>query len=116
MIDTGIGQMPSTGHRSRRHGHQHRLRRCAAGSQPDRPVCLECLDRRPFAIFPLSDNTCLFQAINAPLQQRTPALDLDFTRANAFPADYETDVELEWSNPSKSSLLLTLLTLLSPCP
>ena len=65
---------------------------------------------------PPSDATCLFQAINAPLQQRTPALDLDFTRANAFPVDYETDVELEWSNPSKSSLLLTLLTLLSPCP
>jgi hypothetical protein len=44
-LDAGIGQMPSIGHRSLRHGHEHRLRRRATGGQPDRPVCLECVDR-----------------------------------------------------------------------
>ena len=29
-------------------------------------------------------------------------LDLDWTRANNFPADYETDLDLAWSNPSES--------------
>ncbi len=41
-----------------------------------------------------------FQAINGPLQQRTSILDLDFSRANTFPQDYDTDLESEWSNPS----------------
>lgn len=43
---------------------------------------------------------CHFQAVNAPLQQRTRALDLDVTRANTLPVDYETNIELEWANPS----------------
>lgn len=42
-----------------------------------------------------------FQAINSPLQQRANILDLDWSRANALPADYETDLESEWSNPSR---------------
>ncbi len=41
------------------------------------------------------------QAVNAPLQQRAIALDLDTTRANAFPVDYDTDLEYDWSNLSK---------------
>lgn len=43
-----------------------------------------------------------FQAINGLLQQRSKALDLDLIRANQLPDDYDTDLESEWSNPSKS--------------
>ena len=35
------------------------------------------------------------------MQQRGTVLDLDSTRANTFPADYDTDLEYVWSNPSK---------------
>ena len=35
------------------------------------------------------------------LEERAGALDLDTIRANAFPADYETDIELPWANPSE---------------
>ncbi|CAF1286286.1 unnamed protein product [Adineta ricciae] len=37
-------------------------------------------------------------AINGPLQQRITTLDLDFSRANEFPYDYDTDVEFKWSD------------------
>ena len=40
-------------------------------------------------------------AINGPLQQRTTVLDLDYSRANTFPQDYDTDLESDWSNLSK---------------
>ncbi len=40
-------------------------------------------------------------AINGPLQERTTVLNLDYSRANAFPQDYDTDLESEWSNLSK---------------
>ena len=40
----------------------------------------------------------LSQGANGPLQERTSILDLDWTRANAFPTDYETDLDLDWSN------------------
>ncbi len=43
--------------------------------------------------------------MNGPLQQRTSVLDLDWTRANAFPVDYDTDLEYVWSNPSKIPIL-----------
>ena len=36
-------------------------------------------------------------AVNGPLQQRTTVLDLDAARSNAFPEDYETDLESQWS-------------------
>jgi len=39
--------------------------------------------------------------VNGPLQQRMNVLDLDFSRATAFPDDYDTDLESEWSNLSK---------------
>ena len=39
--------------------------------------------------------------MNGPLQQRTIVLDKDLSRATALPDDYDTDVESEWSNPSK---------------
>ncbi len=39
--------------------------------------------------------------MNEPLQERGNILNLDFTRANAFPDDYDTDLESVWSNPSK---------------
>jgi len=38
--------------------------------------------------------------VNGPLQQRTTVLDLDSTRANSFPADYDTDLESVWSDLS----------------
>jgi hypothetical protein len=41
--------------------------------------------------------------VNGPLQQRGNILDLDFTRANAVPDDYDTDLESLWSNLSKFS-------------
>ncbi len=44
----------------------------------------------------------IFQAINGPLQQRTSILDLDDIRANTFPQDYDTDLESDWSNLSKT--------------
>ncbi|CAF1188688.1 unnamed protein product, partial [Adineta ricciae] len=43
--------------------------------------------------------TNVLTAINGPLQGRTTALDLDYSRANDFPADYDTDLESAWSNP-----------------
>ncbi|UJR16137.1 hypothetical protein I4U23_003048 [Adineta vaga] len=39
-------------------------------------------------------------AINSPLQERTTILDLDYSRANSLPKDYDTDVESEWINPN----------------
>lgn len=39
--------------------------------------------------------------MNSPLQERTPVLDLDSSRATAFPADYDTDVESDWSRFSR---------------
>ena len=35
------------------------------------------------------------------MQERTTILNLDSYRANKFPDDYDTDVELAWANPSK---------------
>ena len=45
---------------------------------------------------------CLLQAVNKPLQARGNPLDLDFTRANTPPEDYDTDLESAWNNESKS--------------
>jgi hypothetical protein len=42
-----------------------------------------------------------FQAVNGPLQQRTTILDADFSSATAFPDDYDTDIEFDWSDLSK---------------
>ena len=44
----------------------------------------------------------LLQAVNKPLQARGSPLDLDFTRANTPPDDYDTDLESSWNNESKS--------------
>ena len=43
------------------------------------------------------------KAVNGPLQQRTVTLDLDASRANRVPADYDTDPESPWANPSTYS-------------
>ncbi|CAF1313923.1 unnamed protein product [Adineta ricciae] len=40
----------------------------------------------------------VLNAVNGPLQERTIVLDLDSSRANAFPQDYDTDLESEWNN------------------
>jgi hypothetical protein len=39
--------------------------------------------------------------VNGPLQQRTSVLDSDSLSSTVLPDDYETDLESEWSNPSK---------------
>jgi hypothetical protein len=44
--------------------------------------------------------------VNGPLQQRTNVLDLDSSRATAFPDDYDTDLQLPWSNLSKRFSLM----------
>lgn len=41
------------------------------------------------------------KAVNGPLQQRTNVLDLDYSRSNTLPDDYDTDLESEWSNLSE---------------
>ncbi|CAF1129895.1 unnamed protein product [Adineta ricciae] len=38
-------------------------------------------------------------AVNGALQERTAVLDVDYSRANDFPADYDTDLDSAWSNP-----------------
>ena len=47
------------------------------------------------------------------MQQRIPALDLDFSRANEFPYDYDTDVEAEWSDLSRTVYCLMMNILIS---
>ncbi|CAF1602837.1 unnamed protein product, partial [Adineta ricciae] len=42
----------------------------------------------------------VMNAVNGPLQQRTLVLDSDFSQANSFPSDYDTDLESAWSNPN----------------
>ncbi|UJR08126.1 hypothetical protein I4U23_012402 [Adineta vaga] len=37
-------------------------------------------------------------AVNGPLQERIIILDIDYSRANSLPEDYDTDIESEWSN------------------
>ena len=54
-------------------------------------------------------NLLVFKAVNGPLQRRTAVLDLDMARAEAFPDDYDTDLESEWSNPSKNSFSFLIL-------
>ncbi len=44
--------------------------------------------------------------MNGPLQQRTNVLDVDSSRATAFPDDYDTDLKSDWSNPSKRLSLI----------
>jgi hypothetical protein len=39
--------------------------------------------------------------VNGPLQQRTEVLEKDSSSATSVPQDYDTDLELEWANPSK---------------
>jgi hypothetical protein len=50
--------------------------------------------------------------VNAPLQARSIALDLDTARANAFPSDYDTDLEYVWSNLSKKCSSYSLCIIL----
>ncbi|CAF4165711.1 unnamed protein product, partial [Adineta steineri] len=40
----------------------------------------------------------ILNAVNGPLQGRTSTLDLDYSRANMVPTDYDTDLESAWSN------------------
>ena len=42
----------------------------------------------------------MLEAANAPLQQRTVILNLDASRANRLPDDYDTNLESDWGNPS----------------
>jgi hypothetical protein len=51
--------------------------------------------------------------VNAPLQDRAIVLDLDTNRANAFPTDYDTDLEYVWSDLSNRSSFFYYLYSLS---
>ncbi|UJR08943.1 hypothetical protein I4U23_013195 [Adineta vaga] len=42
----------------------------------------------------------VLSSVNGPLQVRTSILDKDWSDANDFPIDYDTDLDSEWSNPS----------------
>ncbi|CAF4254278.1 unnamed protein product [Rotaria sp. Silwood2] len=42
--------------------------------------------------------TNVLTAINGPIQQRTSLLNLDLSRSNELPIDYDTDLESKWSN------------------
>ncbi|CAF3130688.1 unnamed protein product [Rotaria sp. Silwood2] len=42
----------------------------------------------------------VLSSVNGPLQQRTTILDSDWSRANNFPVDYDTNLESEWANPN----------------
>ncbi|CAF1362531.1 unnamed protein product [Adineta ricciae] len=42
--------------------------------------------------------TNVLSAVNGPLQERIDVLDSDFLRSTMLPDDYDTDLELEWSN------------------
>ena len=65
-------------------------------------MCVKCSHRKKILF---SDSMVIkmivFKAINGPLQDRGNVLDLDYNRANTFPADYDTDLESEWVNESK---------------
>ena len=76
-------------------------------------MCNECSQCKTFSIFSFVSIgiLSLFQAVNGPLQERGNTLDLDFTRANAFPVDYDTDLESDWSNPSEFSSKYILISL-----
>ena len=43
----------------------------------------------------------MLQGVNGALQQRLATLNLDKTRANKLPDDYDTDVDSAWANPSE---------------
>ena len=49
-------------------------------------------------------------AVHGPLQQRTTVLDLDFSRANTLPEDYDTDLDAVWSNPSRRERFTMMVT------
>ena len=42
-----------------------------------------------------------FKAINGLLQGRLAESDIDYERANKLPEDFDSDIELEWSNVCK---------------
>jgi len=43
------------------------------------------------------------------LQQRGIVLNLDWTRANTFPVDYDTDIEYIWANLSENLLIYMMV-------
>ena len=47
------------------------------------------------------------ERINEPLQQRRSIRDLDLSRTNALPPDYEAILESDWSNLSRISTTKT---------
>lgn len=61
-----------------------------------------------YQTFYLSNTKVLcVKGVNGPIQERTIILDLDRTRANTIPNDYDTDLELDWSNLSIRSLFFS---------
>ena len=80
-------------------------RRCSNDHNTTFAMCRECSHCEILSSsFSSFIHDCFIQAVNAPLQERTSVLDMDFSRATQLPPDYETDLELEWSNPSERLL------------
>ena len=94
-------------------GHAGRVRRCSTSVESSQPMRVERSDGKfgEAQTSSMDNGLFPFKAVNGPLQERGTALNLDYTRANAFPADYDTDLESDWANASESLLVLLTLTL-----
>ena len=89
----------------------HPIRRCANRHNAGHAVDLQYFECK-IAFHSRSFLHVIMQAVNGPLQHRTAVLDLDFSRANTFPEDYDTDLELDWANPSTISFFSVHMNLL----
>ena len=85
-------------------GRTDRVRRCSTSVESSQPMRVECADGefRGNRTSAMNYGHFSFKAINGPLQERGAALNLDYNRANTFPADYDTDLESDWTNESES--------------
>ena len=110
ILDTGLGSMLSIIDCFTINVNKHFLRRCSNSSNRSCSMCNQCFNGKIDLLEKSKKNHAFFhdllKAVNGPLQQRTNVLDLDFSRSNTFPTDYDTDIESPWSNPSKHSLLM----------
>ena len=103
FLDQSIGSMSSTGCRFAFDGQSIAHRGGSDAHGTTSAMCHACFHCEIFfPTFSIHDPS--IQAVNAPLQERTSLLTDDFSRDSQLPLDYETDLELEWSNPSKRSL------------
>ena len=102
-IGSSIGESPRTDRRFAFHGPRHHLRRCASSRSFTPSMHEQCSHRQSLDNgSDESESLWSLKAIDGSLQQRMDALDRDWARANELPADYDTDLELEWANLSET--------------